>query len=215
MRRLLLNLLMILSLLLCVAIVVVGARSYLRMDHLQWGGDQASAARLKSWVWDWKLEWGLIDVGRDASTYTLESAEDAVRMEQASTPHFVHRAGPATRARPLGGSFWHRLGFFWHHRRSQSGVPSPAAPTRSEVSRSSDQWYMRAPLWPLALATAAPPSAWWAVRRRQKRRRARLGLCARCGYDLRATPGQCPECGTIAPVPSTDGPECGKAEGSA
>lgn len=43
------------------------------------------------------------------------------------------------------------------------------------------------------------PLAWAVVVCRRERRRKRLaaGLCAGCGYDLRASPSRCPECGTV------------------
>ena len=39
------------------------------------------------------------------------------------------------------------------------------------------------------------------AKRLRRRRRARSGLCPWCGYDLRATPGRCPECGRSSVAP--------------
>ncbi len=58
------------------------------------------------------------------------------------------------------------------------------------------------PYWVPAALFALLPAVW--LRRhfglRHRARRLRLGLCLICGYDLRATPERCPECGT--PVPN-------------
>ena len=73
---------------------------------------------------------------------------------------------------------------------SQFGMPS-----RREVY---------APAW-FAVTVLFAPLALLTVRRLHRGRRARVGCCASCGYDLRATPGRCPECGAV-PMLSFKGP---------
>jgi predicted amidophosphoribosyltransferase len=55
------------------------------------------------------------------------------------------------------------------------------------------------PLWQIQGILALPLIAWLALaigHRLRQRLRDRLGLCRRCGYDLRASRERCPECGT-------------------
>jgi hypothetical protein len=62
--------------------------------------------------------------------------------------------------------------------------------------------FVNIPYWFLALVAAAPLLV--ALKRiRHRRRLNRRGLCAVCGYDLRASPDRCPECGTVSSAHST------------
>jgi hypothetical protein len=64
-------------------------------------------------------------------------------------------------------------------------------------------WGLVMDYWALAVLTALPAGLVRLnrLRRRIARRyRRQEGCCAKCGYDLRATPGRCPECGTETPA---------------
>jgi hypothetical protein len=82
----------------------------------------------------------------------------------------------------------HALGFH----ASRSDMISP-----NEVRRAV---HVMIPMWFAAGCTMAVPTAWllMARTRRRDQRQADAGLCASCGYDLRATPERCPECGQTA-----------------
>jgi hypothetical protein len=52
------------------------------------------------------------------------------------------------------------------------------------------------PHW-FAIAIFAVLPICYVVRRLRTAKRLRIGCCANCGYDLRATPERCPECGSL------------------
>jgi hypothetical protein len=92
---------------------------------------------------------------------------------------------------------WWFLGFgYWN-------VRYPAGPAH----RGLHPVGVTVPHWFIATLFAIPPTIWarrgW--RERRKRKRVERGLCAACGYDVRANPERCPECGGPVPSPRTQG----------
>lgn len=65
------------------------------------------------------------------------------------------------------------------------------------IARSLQLSVVTIPFYFITPLAAATPVA-WLISYRRRRRADRLGLCPRCGYDLRATPDRCPECGREA-----------------
>ncbi len=51
------------------------------------------------------------------------------------------------------------------------------------------------PLWMVTGSFAAMACYLYFLPRRTRRKRKKLGLCIKCGYDLRASEERCPECG--------------------
>jgi hypothetical protein len=185
MRRHLLNLLTLLSLLLCVAVTALWVRSYWRWDSLRqhglWVDSRAAAGQSycsssgRLWL---TRSHGALDFEN------LQYEEELRRRErkQGLDPSRWRYSGlPHDRAKPPPG----RLGFHFFRRQYQL---APGA-TMSVLS-------FGVPHGLIAGLAAVLP----AVRTRnwlRYRRRHGLGACPSCGYDLRATPDRCPECGMM------------------
>ena len=194
-RRRLLNLLTLLSLLLCVALTALWVRSYWTGDAVfsQSAREILTAAASRGQV---RLE-RRIALVPDAARRKLERGFDApvhdytyvpadgVALEQFPPEQLDLRQPPGT-------------GVVTEFRAAGFRYMKAERPHERV-------WHVVAPCWLVVLCTGMLPLGWLAAdaRRRRRTMRQRHGLCPRCGYDLRATPDTCPECGAESPAPTT------------
>ena len=197
MRRRLFDLLTLLSLLLCVAVIVLWVRGAWVYDkasvsYYRLVGDEVhirtfDANSRPGWV-----QWTIVRC--DVPAREAREARENRGLRWA--------AGSEDVARLQRTPAWVRYGFgAWGESKTTdlSKLRGYDGPPRSPYTN--HYWYIATPHWLLALLAAALPARWiW--RRVRSRRRVGAGRCPACGYDLRATPGKCPECGTAAMTPT-------------
>jgi hypothetical protein len=178
-----------LSLLLCLAAVILWVRSHLVSDEFQrfdFVDGRLRERRILSLN-------GAVAWGQDAYFTSFREGLRVGLWEPKQYP----TGGPTDRDTPAV-FFLHepttsqKAGFILHHApRDDADWNAPFMPNA----------VVGLPYWALALALAILPAARTrqAVATLRARRRRAHGLCPTCGYDLRATPTRCPECGRDVP----------------
>jgi hypothetical protein len=192
-RRRLLDLLTLLSLLLCVAVCGLWVRSSL-VGEAVWSSTVRAGhdGRLHRRFWRATSGGGALDV------YCVRGETDQ-RQFAGLFPVGTERGRlvlgePERQAVGRGVAGPWRFGLRFSPQDAMGYLRGPAG-RQVWMGRS---WRLALPYWLVATVTATPPALWLA-RRRGRRRRARIarGLCPTCGYDLTGNrSGVCPECGT-------------------
>jgi hypothetical protein len=159
----------LMSLLLCLATVVLWVRSYFVGDGFVWK-PSTDAVYHSGYI-------GRCGVRIDRREYHFDTA-----------PYFDRQLDPAP-TRPAGfhpGSVADAFGFDWHQGTDSQNQPHAFLmfPFWSVVLITS--------VLPAHRLRALR-------RDLLRRRHTASGVCPRCGYDLRASPGRCPECGILPP----------------
>ena len=126
----------------------------------------------------WGVSYWNVGVLIDRSSYCVIAQASQGGLRVAVEAYHLRNDGPST-------TFW-GMGGFWGFKTSIVG------PWISHY-RGSTSIVIPLPLFAIFLGSifiyCASPS-------RRRRKRKKLGLCLKCGYDLRASKDRCPECGT-------------------
>jgi hypothetical protein len=176
---------------LCVLIAAVWVASYFRCDAIEYfGGPVATpggALPFERWHVRGLYSDGLVDIDCGIKWLTTYKSSSC-------TPYFARSGDFFPRNEmiwPWGqghGVRWtYYFGRIVHEHKALGGV------WFSDIDNESIAVVI--PLWAMFL----PPLLWTILvmrSYRRKRKRSRMGFCAKCGYDLRASNDHCPECGT-------------------
>ena len=188
--RILFNVLTVLSLLICLATVVLWVRSYRLADFIGYSHNDPPGPRAVDWALHATSAGGRVAFIqlRDVYTDPVQISSQARERYPSRWYRWDDRSVPVRRA---GNGFPTILGAGFRARRN-------VHPNYTNMYRA-----IVLPHAALVALTALAP-AWWFVaarRRRLRTTRRNAGLCVKCGYDLRATPDRCPECGTAVTKP--------------
>jgi hypothetical protein len=185
--RILFNAATVLSLVLCIAAAALWVRSYWVADTYFVPSDPdtfVGSSRGRFFAF-----------GRPAPL-----PPEVVALLNRRTPPRGYRRGAPFDFRPRRGSpgepgyrgSFEFVGVSWF---STLGGRFPAQGGRRGGGYIAPVWQATAPHWIVATLLGLLPAA--RLVRHLRRRRFGRGLCATCGYDLRATPERCPECGKV------------------
>lgn len=187
MKRPIFTILAALSFLLLLIVLTIGVRSFAVADGWSWSdGVRVETA-------GYQIAWRKSFIVQRGRAYLIadRAMGAASAFSSRLTPDMAALGTQLFGTNPDG---FHFLGFEHDVQMGYSFIASVRHPPPVDITRT---WVI--PLWPILILTAIFP-ALWAIEWRRARRRMCATHCARCGYDLRATPDRCPECGAI---PST------------
>jgi len=174
MKRLLLNSLMVLSLIVCIAAAVLWVRGYWYVDVLA-HNNAGSVWIARLGAGEASLEFERDPMSRVATFYQVTYSA----FEFGTSDDFYLRYDPSrTTVIDLD---WRLAGLLYHLEHHTWNGARPTSSTRFGVS-----------YWLIVLLTLLLPI--WRIRWSKRKP---PGFCPKCNYDLRATPDRCPECGTL------------------
>jgi hypothetical protein len=187
MRRfgsLMFNLLTVLSLVLCVAIALLWVRSY-------FAGDEFEVR--KSWKLWARSDTGSLDFGTTVPFVESWTLHPPRRLTRTAGSLYCPKweAGCTRPSRPMR----RELGLNKFSSGRYEAIYQATVLNNLQEFMGERGYRVAFPHWfPLSILGIVP-ILWF--RNWRRGRRPLAGYCARCGYDLRATPDRCPECGTV------------------